>query len=56
MLSTTHAIFCGLQEHLQSVLCELSDEAPPQLRGGLLAAHRKLSDYFYKFDDSPFYT
>jgi hypothetical protein len=26
------------------------------LRNGLLEAHRKLSEYYYKFDQSPFYT
>ncbi|KAK0454239.1 hATC-domain-containing protein [Desarmillaria tabescens] len=29
---------------------------PPELKKGLLDAHCKLSDYYYKYDESPFYT
>jgi hypothetical protein len=54
MLSTTHAIFRGLQDELQSILRSLSDDVSPELKGALLNAHRKLSDYFYKFDLSPY--
>ena len=56
MLSTTLAIFCGLQQHIQQILHELPDTAPPQLKKGLLDAHLKLSEYYYQFDQSPFYT
>lgn len=54
-LSEVHAIFKDLQTELTSALAELSDDAPIQLRTGLLNAHRKLSDYYYKFDQSPYY-
>jgi len=47
MLSTTLAIFCGLQQHVQEILCKLPDTAPPQLKKGLLDAHLKLSEYYY---------
>lgn len=34
----------------------LPDSAPSQLRSGLIEAHRKLSEYHYRSDESPFYT
>jgi hypothetical protein len=46
MLSSTHAIFCGLQEHIHNVLCELPDSAH-RIKEGLLSAHEKLSNYYY---------
>ncbi|KAJ7588247.1 hypothetical protein C8J56DRAFT_785909, partial [Mycena floridula] len=55
MLSSTHAIFRGLQDDLRDILHELPDLTSPALKQGLLASHRKLSDYYYKFDESPFY-
>jgi hypothetical protein len=55
MLSTTHAIFRGLQVHIQQVFQDLPPEIPPRIKQGLLDAHRKLSDYYYKYDNSPFY-
>jgi hypothetical protein len=56
MLSTTHAIFRGLQEHIQQIYRDLPMSTPPKIKAGLLDAHKKLSDYYYKFDQSPFYT
>ncbi|KAJ6600075.1 hypothetical protein B0H10DRAFT_1825056, partial [Mycena sp. CBHHK59/15] len=56
MLSTTHAIFRGLQDHLRHILRNLPNSAPTRLKRGLFEAHRKLSDYYYKSDDSPYYT
>ncbi|KAJ6546761.1 hypothetical protein DFH09DRAFT_926901, partial [Mycena vulgaris] len=56
MLSTTHAIFRGLQQHLKAVIKELPDNADPALKEGLVNAHRKLSDYFTKFDESCYCT
>lgn len=55
MLSSTQAIFRGLQESLQESLCELPNDMPPRLKDSLIKAHRKLSDYYTKFDESPFY-
>ncbi|KAG1737736.1 hypothetical protein EDB19DRAFT_1583469, partial [Suillus lakei] len=55
MLSSTQAIFCGLQESLQGSLHELPDNTPPHLKDSLIKAHRKLSDYYMKFNESPFY-
>jgi hypothetical protein len=54
-LSFTHAIFCGLQEELWKALRELPLNAPFQLKQALMASHQKLSDYYYKFDESYFY-
>jgi hypothetical protein len=56
MLSFTHAIFRGLQEDLRTSLKQLPFSTPSVLRNGLLEAHRKLSDYYYKMDQSPYYT
>ncbi|KAK0238776.1 hypothetical protein EDD85DRAFT_950996 [Armillaria nabsnona] len=56
ILSTTHTIFCGLQSHLHDILCDLPDDISPQIKSGLVDAHRKLSDYYYKYDKSPLYT
>lgn len=56
MLSTTHAIFRGLQDNLRHILKELPNSVPPELKAGLTDAHRKLSDYYHKFDESPYYT
>lgn len=56
MLSYTHTIFRGLQEDLRSTIRNLPISTPSVLRNGLVDAHTKLSDYYYKFDQSPYYT
>lgn len=56
MISTVHAIFRGLQDHLKDILRNLPDSTMPQLRDGLVAAHHKLSEYYYRSDESPYYT
>ncbi|KAJ7587750.1 hypothetical protein C8J56DRAFT_759539, partial [Mycena floridula] len=55
MLSSTHAIFRGVQDDLRHILRGLPHSTPDALKQGLFAAYRKLSDYHYKFDESPFY-
>jgi hypothetical protein len=55
MLSTTHAVFRGLQDDIKTILRELPDHVDPVLKKGLIEAHRKLSDYFMKFDKSDYY-
>jgi len=55
MLSSTQAIFRGLQESLQDSLRTLPNNAPSRLKNSLIKSHRKLSDYYTKFDDSPYY-
>ena len=55
MLSSTHAIYRGLQESLCESLRNLPNNTLPQLKLGLLRAHQKLSDYYDKIDDSPYY-
>jgi hypothetical protein len=55
MLSSTHAIFRGLQEDIRNSLVELPDSAPAKLKTSLIKAHRKLSDYYSKLDESPYY-
>jgi hypothetical protein len=54
-LSFTHAIFRGLQESVRQSLRDLPAGAAPQLKQAILLAHRKLSDYYFKFDESPLY-
>ena len=56
MLSSTHAIFRGLQDSLADSLRSLPNDTPTLLRRALLNAHRKLSDYYGKSDESPYYT
>jgi hypothetical protein len=56
MLSSTHAIFRGLQEHIQQIYRDLPLSTVLRIKTGLLDAHQKLSDYYYKYDQSPFYT
>ncbi|KAE9386398.1 hypothetical protein BT96DRAFT_788678, partial [Gymnopus androsaceus JB14] len=55
MLSSTHSTFCGLQCMLKEKLKQLPQDAPPKPVQGLMEAHQKLSDYYYKYDHSPFY-
>jgi hypothetical protein len=56
MLSTMHAIFQGLQDNIKNILRSLPDTVLPNIILGLTDAHRKLSNYYYEFDMSPFYT
>jgi hypothetical protein len=56
MLSWMHAIFWGLQDSLAGDLRSLPNNTPRALHQGLLKAHRKLSDYYGKSDESPYYT
>ncbi|TFK36373.1 hypothetical protein BDQ12DRAFT_577561, partial [Crucibulum laeve] len=54
-LSATHTMFQSLQNHLRECLRALPCSVPVELRGALVAAHQKLSDYHAHFDESPFY-
>jgi hypothetical protein len=56
MLSTTHAIFRGLQDDIKKIIHDLPNSVSSSIKLGLMDAHRKLSDYYYQFDASPFYT
>ena len=56
MLSTTHAIFRGLQDDIKNTVCNLPLTVSPSIKHGLVDVHTKLSDYYHKYDDSPFYT
>jgi hypothetical protein len=47
--------FRGLEESLRDDLANLPDSAPTKIWLALINAHRKLSDYFFKIDDSPYY-
>jgi hypothetical protein len=56
MISTTHAIFQGLQDKLKSILKDLPSDISSKIKSSLLKAHRKLRNYFTKFDESLYYT
>jgi sulfur relay (sulfurtransferase) DsrC/TusE family protein len=56
MLLTMHAIFRGLQDDIKNILRNLPNSVSPKIKLGLTDAHCKLSDYYYQFDASPFYT
>lgn len=56
MLSSTLAIFRGLQEHIRLIYGNLPASTPHRITASLLDAHKKLSDYYYRYDQSPFYT
>ncbi|KAF8510828.1 hypothetical protein BU17DRAFT_55117, partial [Hysterangium stoloniferum] len=56
MLSTTLAVFHGLQDDIKTILHSLAMNVSPVIKKGLLDAHEKLSEYYYKYDESPFYT
>lgn len=43
-------------DEIKSIYSNLPPSAPDQLKAGLLNAHLKLSEYYYKYDESPFYT
>ena len=43
MLSTMHAIFRGLQEHIQQIYNDLPMSMALKVKAGLLNAHKKLS-------------
>jgi hypothetical protein len=56
MLSTTLTIFRGLQDDIKTILCGLPAAVSPTIKMGLIDVHEKLSEYYYKYDESPFYT
>jgi hypothetical protein len=56
MLSTTHAIFRGLQDDIKDTTRHFPNSASPTIKLGLTDAHRKLGDYYYEYDALPFYT
>ncbi|KAF9493849.1 hypothetical protein BDN71DRAFT_1394229, partial [Pleurotus eryngii] len=56
MLSTTLAMFRGLQENLQDIITTLPTNTPMPLHDSLVSPHLKLSEYYTKIDESPYYT
>lgn len=52
-LSTVHAMFRELQDHVRDAFASMPVSAPPTLKAGLLNAHTKL--YYLIFDSSPYY-
>ncbi|KAK7020975.1 hypothetical protein R3P38DRAFT_2534849 [Favolaschia claudopus] len=55
MLSQTHLVFRSLQKTIKDILSDLPITTDYKLKQGLIDAHTKLSDYYYKFDASPYY-
>src|SRR5258707_4303381 len=56
MLSTKHVIFQGLQDDIKNILHDLPSSVSSEIKLSLTDAHCKLSDYYYQFDASLFYT
>lgn len=55
MLSQTFAVLRGLQETLRDTIRTLPTDTPTQLRDALVDSHLKLSEYYSKIDESPYY-
>jgi hypothetical protein len=56
MLSSMLAVFRGLQEYIRQIYSKLPVSTSQRIKASLLDAHQKLSDYYYRYDQSPFYT
>ena len=54
--SSTHAVLKGLQDHVANEIRELPVSASSYVRDTLVACHRKLSNYYFKIDVSPYPT
>jgi len=52
-LSSTHAVLKGLQHHLAAKIIKLPSTVSSEIRNAPVASHLKLSDYFFKIDQSP---
>ncbi|KAF8472426.1 hypothetical protein JB92DRAFT_1915932 [Gautieria morchelliformis] len=44
------------EEDIKEILRSLPASVTPSIKYGLIDAHTKLSDYYHKYDESPFYT
>lgn len=56
MLSSTSAIFRGLQDRVKEAIRMLPADVDTRLRKGLVDAHLKLSEYYHRFDQSCYFT
>ncbi|TEB27214.1 hypothetical protein FA13DRAFT_1712777 [Coprinellus micaceus] len=56
MLSSTIAIFCGLQQQWENSIRSLPFSTAGEVRDALVKAHTKLSGYYFRFDASPYGT
>ncbi|KAJ3724199.1 hypothetical protein DFJ43DRAFT_968163, partial [Lentinula guzmanii] len=55
MLSQTHLVFRGLQRSIKSIIMSLPANANATLKTALVETHKKLSNYYFKFDVCPYY-
>ncbi|KAJ3980145.1 hypothetical protein F5890DRAFT_1420172 [Lentinula detonsa] len=55
MLSQTHLVFRGLQQSIKSIIMSLPANANATLKTALVRTHKKLSNYYFKFDVCPYY-
>ncbi|KAJ8514911.1 hypothetical protein ONZ45_g7593 [Pleurotus djamor] len=55
MISFVHAVFRDLQDSIKSSIVNLPESTPVAVRNALVSAHEKLAEYYFKFDESPFY-
>ncbi|KAF5324671.1 hypothetical protein D9611_004416 [Ephemerocybe angulata] len=56
MLSSTIAVFRVLQGKLKDILRHLPNDFPSTVKTALINAHKKLSDYYFRFDESRYGT
>jgi len=56
MLSKALELMQDLEAHLKDTIINLPWNVSTHIRDALVAPHGKLSEYYYKFDESPFYT
>ncbi|HEV7737915.1 MAG TPA: hypothetical protein VGO47_11160, partial [Chlamydiales bacterium] len=52
--ASIHAVRKGLQDHVANEISKLPVLASPHVCEALIACHRKLSDYYFKIDASPY--
>ncbi|THV02014.1 hypothetical protein K435DRAFT_564725, partial [Dendrothele bispora CBS 962.96] len=55
MLPLVHLVFRDLQHDIKANLSNLPSGVPSEVKEGLVAVHQKLSDYYMKYNESPFY-
>ncbi|KAF9053990.1 hypothetical protein BDP27DRAFT_1242480, partial [Rhodocollybia butyracea] len=56
MLSSTSAIFRGLQDAIKDEIKNLPPGFDTRICKGLVDAHMKLSEYYHRFDQSRYFT
>ena len=55
VLSTSYDHFLMLQDEIRQSINNLPDGTQSQLKDGLIAAHSKLAEYLFLFNESPYF-